>query len=61
MIIDEISLIGRQTFEHLDLPLKVTMQNSLLSGGVFLLVVVDFSQLSLVNQRGVFMKTIKGL
>ena len=61
MIIDEISLIGRQTFEHLDLPLKVTMQNSLLSGGVSLLVVVDFSQLLLVNQRGVFMKTIKGL
>ena len=60
MIIDEISMIGRETFRHLDLVLKAIVQNSSPFGGVSLLVVGDFLQLSPVNQKGVFMKPSKG-
>ena len=57
LIIDEISVIGGETFEHLDLALKATMQNLLPFGSVSLLVTGDLSQLPHVNQKGVFMKT----
>ena len=60
MIIDEISVIGRETFGHLDLVLKAIMQNSSPFGGVSLLVVGDFLQLPLVKQKGLFMKPCKG-
>ena len=60
LIIDEISMIGRETFGHLDLVLKAIMQNSSPFGGVSLLVVGDFLQLPPVNQKGVFMKPSKG-
>ena len=60
LIIDEISVIGRETFEHLDLALKAIMQNLSLFDGVSLLVVGDFSQLPPVNQKGVFMRPSKG-
>ena len=60
LIIDEISMIGRETFGHLDLALKAIMQNSSPFGGVSLLVVGDFLQLPPVNQKGVFMKPSKG-
>ena len=60
LIIDEISIIGRQTFRHLDLALKAIMQNSSPFSGVSLLVVGDFLQLPFVNQKGVFMKPSKG-
>ena len=53
-------MIGRETFRHLDLALKVIMQNSLPFGGVSLLVVGDFSQLPPVNEKGVFVKVKKG-
>ena len=39
MIVDEISVIGRETFRHLDLALKAIKQNSSPFGGVSLLVV----------------------
>ena len=55
-----MSVIEREIFEHLDLALKGTMQNSLPFGGVSLLVAGDFLQLPLVNQNGVFMKPSKG-
>ena len=61
LIIDEISVIGRETFGHLHLALKAIMQNSSPFGEVSLLVVGDFLQLLPVNQKGVFMKTSKGL
>ena len=61
LIIDKISMIGRETFGHLDLVLKDIIQNSSPFGGVSLLVVGDFLQLPPVNQKGVFMKPSKGL
>ena len=53
-------MIGRETFGHLDLPLKVIMQNLSPFGGVFLFVVGDFLQLPLVNRKNLFMKPSKG-
>ena len=55
-----MSMIGRETFEHLNLALKGIMQNSSPFCGVSLLVVGDFLQLGPVNQKGVFMKPSKG-
>ena len=48
-----LSMIGRETFGHLDLALKAVMQNSSPFGGVSLLAVGDFLQLPSVNQKGV--------
>ena len=61
MITDEILMIGRETFGHVDQALKAIMQNSLPFGGVSLLVIGDFLQLLPVNQKGVFMKPGKEL
>ena len=60
LIIGAISMIGRETFGHLDLALKAIKQNSSPSGWVSLLVVGDFLQLPPVNQKGVFTKPSKG-
>ena len=60
VIIDEISMIQRKTFGHLDLALKAIMRNLLPFGGVSLLFVGDFVQLPSVNQKDVFMKPSKG-
>ena len=57
MIIDQISMIGRETFGRLDLALKAIMQNYSPFGGVSLLIVL---QLSRVNQKGFFLKPSKG-
>ena len=51
LIIDEISMIGRETFEHLGLALKTIMQNSLPLAGVSLLI-VDYLELPPVNHKG---------
>ena len=59
LIIDEISMIGRETFGHLDLVLKAIIQNLSPFGGVSLLVVGDFLQLRPVNQKVVFMRSSK--
>ena len=59
LITDEISIIGRETFGHLDLVLKAIIQNLSPFGGVCLLVVGDFLQLPPVNQKGVFIKPSK--
>ena len=42
LIIDEISMIGRKTFGHLNVALKAIMQNLSQFGGVYFLVVGDF-------------------
>ena len=60
LIIYEISMIGRETFGHLDLALKAIIENLSSFGAVSLLVVGDLLQLPLVNQKGVFMKPSKG-
>ena len=44
-------MIGRETFEDLDLALKNIKQNLLQFGGVSLLLVGDFLQLPSVNQK----------
>ena len=49
LIIDEISMIGRETFGYSDLVLKAIMQNSSPFGRVSLLVARDFLQLPPVN------------
>ena len=59
LIIDEISMTGRETFEDLDLALKNIKQNLLQFHGVSLLLVGDFLQLPPVNQKSVFMKPNK--
>ena len=59
-MIYEMSMIGKETFEHLDLALKIITQNSSPFGGVSLLVVGDFLQLPPVNPRGAFGKLSKG-
>ena len=56
LIIDEISIIGRETFGHLHLASKAVMQNSSKFGGRSLLFVGDILQLPPVNQKVVFMK-----
>ena len=49
--IQEIPMIGRETFKHLDLALKAIVQNLLPLSGVSLVVVGDFLQLPTVNQK----------
>ena len=51
LIIDEISIIGRETFGHLDLALKPIMKNSSPFGGVSLLVVGDFYNFHLLTKK----------
>lgn len=57
LIIDEILVLGRNAFVHLDLKAKAIMQNSLTFDRVSLLVAENFFlQLSLVNQKCVVIK-----
>ena len=59
LIIDEISVIERETLQHLDLTLKAIMKNPSPFGGVSLLVVGYFLQVPPVNQKGMFRKPSK--
>ena len=54
LLIDEISMVGADTFSHLNLALQLIMNNSLLFGGVSILVIGDLLQLPPVNQQGIF-------
>ena len=60
LIIDEISMIGREIFEDLNLAFKNIKENLLQFGSVSLLLVGDVLQLPPVNQESVFMKPGKG-
>ena len=53
-------MIGRETFEDLDVALKKIRQNQLQFGGLSLLLVGDFLQLPPANQKIMFMKPGKG-
>ena len=53
-------MIGRETFKDLDIALRNVKQNLLPFGGVSLVLVGDFLQLPLVNQKSMFMKPSKG-
>ena len=55
-IIDEMSMIGRESFGYLGLALKVIVKNSSPFGGVSLLVVIHLLQVLPFNQKGVFME-----
>ena len=50
-MIDGISMIGKETFGHLDRVLKAIIHNSSPFGGVSLLVVGNFLQLSPVKLK----------
>ena len=60
VLIDEISMIGNETFEQLNLALQHIKGNNLPFGGISLLVIGDFLQLPPVKQLGVFIHTRKG-
>ena len=60
LIIDQMPVIGREKFRPLNLLLKAIMRNSPPFGGVSLLVVGNFLQVSPLNQKGIFMKPHKG-
>ena len=60
VLIDEISMIGNETFEQLNLALQHIKGNNLPFGGISLLVIGDFLQLPPVKQLGVFMHARKG-
>ena len=52
-------MIGRETFEDLDIALNNINQNLLLFGGALLLPVEDFLQRPPINQKSVFIKPTK--
>ena len=60
LIIDEVSVIRRETCEDLDIAFKNIKQNLLPFGGLSLLLIGDSLQLSPVNQKRVFIKPSKG-
>ena len=60
LIIDEISMIGNETFHHLDLRLQEIMNKKSSFGGTSVLVVGDLLQLPPVKQQGVFTNPPKG-
>ena len=60
LLVDEISMIGNQTFEHLNLALQDVMQNKLLFGGVSVLLIGDLLQLPPVKQQSIFVCARKG-
>ena len=55
LIIDEISMLGNETFSHLNLRLQDFMDNNSPFGGVAILVCSDLFQLQPVKQQGVWM------
>ena len=60
LLIDEISMVGYDTFQHLNLALQLIKNNKLPFGGVCLMPIGDFLQLPPVKQKGIFMKAKKG-
>ena len=60
LMIDEISMVGCQTFQHLDLAMQLIMSNSAPFGGVSVIAIGDLLQLPPVNQQGVYMCPKKG-
>ena len=60
LLIDEISMVGDETFDHLDQALKYIKQNSLPFGGVSMLPTGDFFQLPPVGMKCTFMSPHKG-
>ena len=60
LLIDEISMIGNETFKHLNLALQLIKNNTLPFGGVCLMPIGDFLQLPPVKQQGLFMKPKAG-
>ena len=54
IVVDEISMIGSDTFDHLDRNLQAIMESNEPLGGVSILAVGDFLQLPPVAQRPVF-------
>ena len=57
LVIDEISMIGNKTFEHLHDNLSLIMENDSPFGGVSIIAVGDFYQLNPVGQEPVYTLT----
>ena len=56
LIIDEISMVGCKTFQHLNLAMQLIMSNSSQFGGVSVIAIGDLLQLPPpVNQQGIYM------
>ena len=60
LLIDEISMVGDDTFGHLDQALKYIKHNSLPFGGVSMLPTGDFFQLPPVGMKCTFINPRKG-
>ena len=58
LLIDE--MIGKETFNHTDLALKLIKGNSLPFGGVYILTIGDFLQLPAIKQKLISMNEMKG-
>ena len=54
LIIDEISMVGCETFQHLNLPMQLIMSSSSQFGSVSLIAMGDLLQLPPVNQQGIY-------
>lgn len=61
LVIDEMSMKGRETFEDLDISLRNIKKNLPPFGGMTLLLVGDVLEIPPLNQKGVFMKPSKRL
>ena len=60
LLIDEISMTGDETFNHLNKALQLIKKNSLPFGGVSLIAIGDFLQLPPVKQQAIFTNAKKG-
>ena len=60
LLIDEISMTGLDTFNHLNKALQLIKQNTLPFGGVSLLLIGDFLQLPPVKQQFIFAEGKRG-
>ena len=58
LIVDEISMVGRQTFEDLNAFLQQIKNNQLPFGGIAILVIGDFFQLPPVKQASIFERLV---
>ena len=54
-------MIGKETFNHADLALKLIKGNSLPFGGISILTIGDFLQLHVVKQKLILMNENKGI
>ena len=57
LLIDEISMTGKETFRHLNRTLQLIKNNTFPFGGISVIAIGDFLQLPPVMQQGIYVKT----